>query len=966
LKRSLLDNPAGLATGTIYNDDGSVQCTGIITFAASIPTGGIGFNDAASVPTGDVAYLTDITSYLYNQMDNLPTGAVSYSSVTDPLGHVTKTYVDSSGRTIETLYDDGSFTQTIYSIGDAAIAGYYISATTLPTIPQGGSETVNVAQRKTGDPVEATIDIYDAAGNLVDVCEPAVANALNGGTMTVPHTHYDYDSSGNEIDQIDAKGNVTTWTFDENGNELSRTLPDGETETFTYNQYGQEATHTDFDGNVANYSYFASGPHAGMLAEVGYIAAAGSGKADQYVTYTYNALGQQATVTDASGTTTDSYDTQGNLIEQQTPEGTIWYVFNPATGQETESYTNYTDTLYGYNNQGELTTVTADKLNGGVLTTSLVIAYTYDAAGNKLAETLPNGELTTYTYDDLNRLTSMVEKRGSTTLFSESFILNDNGLRASATETQLQPDDKTSTFDDSWSYDADDRLTNEAIAATGDASSDDYSDSYTFDLNGNIITDTHTGIVGGTAGMTTNTYNGNDELTTSTVNGVVTVTTFDNNGSEVAVTVGGTITTAYSYDVRNMMIGYSGSNGSATYIYDDAEHRVQETTGGITTYYLTDVQNPTGYSQAIEEHQGSASTAPSRTYLIGDHVFGQVNSGGAISYLVIDGHGSTQQITNASGSVTAALAYTAYGNALNFNPMAIGGAYFFGGGAIYDPISGLYMHGDGVRDQLGIQFIQADPEGDGNNNNPLTLQQYLYSISDPTNEFDPTGRFPAWLVGIFVHAEIGLDFSPTGVGPPRWSNRSIRTIITGITRVAPPISFSTAIRPDLAEWDGGPTGDLYEIKPGDIESYLTDTTYAVEAASAYPQLWAYRASLDIVNPHGVNWGFGTTYKDGVYVWPSLWWTQVAHPGEELVTFANYSVAPGVILYDFVPVPEAEELAAVGSSVSAAQSVIGEWAAIKSVTILAGLAGAWALSASRADEARGEAGLGIVTLLGALA
>ena len=76
------------------------------------------------------------------------------------------------------------------------------------------------------------------------------------------------------------------------------------------------------------------------------MAAAGS----ETVTYTYDSLGRQLTVSDSAedttadptGTTTNSYDAQGNLDEQQTPEGTIWYVFDPATGEETETYTNYT------------------------------------------------------------------------------------------------------------------------------------------------------------------------------------------------------------------------------------------------------------------------------------------------------------------------------------------------------------------------------------------------------------------------------------------------------------------------------------------------------------------------------------------------------------------------------------------------------------------------------------------------
>jgi hypothetical protein len=48
--------------------------------------------------------------------------------------------------------------------------------------------------------------------NLVDVFQPAVADALDGSTMTAPHTHYDYDTSGNESDQIGAIGEATTAT----------------------------------------------------------------------------------------------------------------------------------------------------------------------------------------------------------------------------------------------------------------------------------------------------------------------------------------------------------------------------------------------------------------------------------------------------------------------------------------------------------------------------------------------------------------------------------------------------------------------------------------------------------------------------------------------------------------------------------------------------------------------------------
>jgi YD repeat-containing protein len=351
---------------------------------------------------------------------------------------------------VETGYDDGSFTQTVYSVGDQPVStlpapmGWMVAeggaaAITLSppaglTIPAGGSETVTVAQRKLGDTPVVTYDVYDKAGNLVDVYEPAVLDgdpaSATYGQMVSPHTHYAYDASGNEILQVSATEESayatwlagsratpftggTTWTYDENGNELSRRLPDGEQETYTYDQYGNQITHVDFDGNTATSTYYTTGTQAGLLHQVVYTPGAGAaaGTTPQTVTYTYDDLGRQQSVAIATGpagsqttaTTTDSYDAQGNLEEEQTPEGTIWYVFDPKTGLQTETYTDYTQTFYGYDDQGRLTSVSVQTRGTptGTWSAPMVTTYTYDADGNKHTELLPNGILTTYGYRHL-------------------------------------------------------------------------------------------------------------------------------------------------------------------------------------------------------------------------------------------------------------------------------------------------------------------------------------------------------------------------------------------------------------------------------------------------------------------------------------------------------------------------------------------------------------------------------------
>jgi YD repeat-containing protein len=685
---------------------------------------------------------------------------------------VTKTYKDpATGRSF-TVYDDGSYTETIAGAVDRPIV-LSDGSTSIdqPSIPAGGSETVSFPQRAGTDTSIGvyTIDVSDAAGTLVDVYEPAVT--VGTGTVpVVPHTHYDYNANGNEIDQIDANAEAssnpatgeTEWTYDQNGDELSRTLPDGEEEHYTYNIYNQVATHVDFDGNTATYSYYSdfdAGDYTGSLQQVQSTAPAGSGKTDEAVGYTYDSLGRQATVSNstedtstdpATGKTTNSYDSQGNLIEQDTPEGSITYGFNQTTGQLANASTGYTLTSYIYNMQGQLTSVSVQTRTTLAVPWSSpsTTTYTYDGDGNKATETLPNGDKTTYTYDDLDRLIRQTTANASGgSLFIETLVLNPNGTRASATETQVQPGGSTSTLNYAWGYDADQRLSSESLNATSSSTADgatvanmDYSDAYTFDLDGNRLTDKKTGTGDGPAGETDYAYNRDDQLMNTGSGGVVNTTyTYDPNGSQTSMNASGTVTT-YTFDVRNKMVGYQSGTNTASYIYDDAGNRVQETTNGTATFYLTDTQNPTGYVQPIEQ-RSSQTAAPSMTYMVADRVFGQVNaSSGITSYLLTDGHGSTIALTSSAGAPSAVYTYSAYGTALNFNAPSAGMVFLFGGDAAYDPVTGQYLHGDGTRGVVGPRFIEADTAGNGARSDPISLSRYLYAADAPLTFLDPSGH----------------------------------------------------------------------------------------------------------------------------------------------------------------------------------------------------------------------------------
>lgn len=361
----------------------------------------------------------------------------------------------------------------------------------------------------------------------------------------------------------------------------------------------------------------------------------------------------------------------------------------------------------------------------------------------------------------------MLEKRGTTTLFSQSYILNHDGTRASVDEEQLQPDDTTITRSTAWTYDALQRLTGEVL--TSSVSSEEYSDTFAYDLASNRASKAHVGPGGGASETDIYVYNSRDELTAegpdTNSDGVpdaatATTYTYDDNGSQTSSTHGG-VTTTYTYDVRNKMVGYSGPSGSATYVYDDAGNRVQETTGGATTYYLTDTRNPTGYAQPIEAKPSPTGT-PSMTYLIGDRVLGQANGSGVVSYFLVDGHGSTRALADATGAITKTLNYDAFGGALNFTPATAGTVFLFGGDAVYDPVSGTYFHGNGVRQRLGFRFIQMDSYA-GKNDDALSLHKYLYVSASPIGRTDPSGRMAMASTGMAVGYGSGMTATSTAL-----------------------------------------------------------------------------------------------------------------------------------------------------------------------------------------------------------
>src|SRR5262249_12608781 len=93
---------------------------------------------------------------------------------------------------------------------------------------------------------------------------------------------------------------------------------------------------------------------------------------------------------------------------------------------------------------------------------------------------------------------------------------------------------------------------------------------------------------------------------------------------------------------------YDGSStATTTFEYNDSGIRVSQSIGGQKTIYVVDAQNPTGYTQVIEEGVDSNANGVlsdveiKKAYGIGLDVISQAVSAAAAQFLLYDGHGST-------------------------------------------------------------------------------------------------------------------------------------------------------------------------------------------------------------------------------------------------------------------------------------------------------------------------------------
>ena len=253
-----------------------------------------------------------------------------------------------------------------------------------------------------------------------------------------------------------------------------------------------------------------------------------------------------ASITDATGTRDWSYtyDNRDRLIRERKPDGSTLEYGYDLRGNKVRlsvSYLNsssYSET-YSYDVLNRLSTVTD---RHGQVTT-----YAYDAVGNRESMIHGNATITHYRYDPLNRLTDLSHQTGlGGELLSYSYELHATGRRTKITESSGRVTD--------YSYDDLYRLIHEEIA---DSVNGNYSATYQYDAVGNRRQEVVNGVT------TAYQYDQNDWLLQTGG----TTYTYDANGNTLTEQLDGQ-TKLYSYNSQNELISTTQSGMSTEYQYN--------------------------------------------------------------------------------------------------------------------------------------------------------------------------------------------------------------------------------------------------------------------------------------------------------------------------------------------------------------------------------------------------------------
>ena len=524
------------------------------------------------------------------------------------------------------------------------------------------------------DPLtNSTFTAYDDEGHVLatwGATYPVSYDYDDFGRMTAMYTLRDsslvisnYSSFITHTSSFDR----TCWVYDEATGLLTNKLyADGHGPSYTYTPDGKLATRTWARGVVTAYSY----DSLGQLTNISY------SDNTPGVTFGFDRLGRQTTITDGTGTRLFSYTDAFQLASETNAAAELVRIYDSQgrpVGYDlvmAGSTSVVSSIRYSHDELGRFRQVDADLRAASLPFQNFRYGY---LAGSDLNESL-NETNTGYgvrrSFEPNRNLLTQILNASGTNRISQFDYANDAvGRRTQRVDS--------SSLTNNFGYNSRSELV-EALMGINNFS-------YRYDPIGNRTVATNNGAV--------------TEYLANSLNQYFVIS---NQQSQIAPAydLDGNLTNdgcfAFAWDAENRMTGASNEAVVANYSYDYMSRRYRKIVSGVTNNFVYDGWN------LIQE---TSSAGVTNTYVWGLDLSGTQQGAGGIGGLLsvmrngtayfpcYDANGNISEYVDASGAVVAHREYDAYGNTVASSGQMVNDFNFWFSSKYLDQETGLYYYG---------------------------------------------------------------------------------------------------------------------------------------------------------------------------------------------------------------------------------------------------------------------------------